>query len=329
MSGHALVVGEALVDVVRRAGTDPVEHVGGSPLNVAVGLGRLGRAVQFTTRIADDPRGTRILGYLVDSGVSLTPGSAAADRTATAQAMIDETGSASYEFDIAWEPVAPPPTVDAVLVHTGSIATVLGPGCELVAELVAQQAVSSTVSFDPNVRPALIGDPARGRARIDRLVALADVVKASDEDLGWYAPDRDPVDTARGWLSRGPAIVAVTRGAKGSVAVCAAGTVEIPAVEADVVDTVGAGDAFTAGLLDGLWTRNLLGVEKRDALRAIGTDALREVLTTAAWTSALTVARAGADLPTRAEREAARESGGRVRRPPSRKTPSQKSPSAT
>ncbi|MGW0027472.1 carbohydrate kinase family protein [Rhodococcus sp. NPDC003383] len=307
MNGHALVVGEALVDIVQRDGKEPVEHVGGSPLNVAVGLGRLGRAVRFTTRVADDPRGTRIIDHLAGSGVSLTPGSAAAERTATAQATIDDRGAAHYEFDIAWDPVEPPPTVDAVLVHTGSIAVVLEPGCDLVAELVAQQSSASTVSFDPNIRPALISDVARGRARIERLVALADVVKASDEDLAWFAPDRDPLDTARDWLSRGPAIVVVTRGAEGAVAVCAAGVVEVPAVQVEVADTVGAGDAFTAGLLDGLWTRGLLGADRREALRAITVDDLRDVLGTAAWTSALTVARAGADLPTRAERDAAQE----------------------
>ncbi|MFF0240643.1 carbohydrate kinase [Rhodococcus pyridinivorans] len=307
MNGHALVVGEALVDIVHRGGAEPVEHVGGSPLNVALGLGRLGRPVQFTTRVGTDARGRRIVDHLAASGVSLTPGSAAAERTATAQAEIDEKGSATYEFDIVWDPVEPPPSVDAVLVHTGSIATVLEPGCDLVAELVAQQAGTSTVSFDPNVRPALIDDPARGRERIERLVSLADVVKASDEDLTWFAPDRDPLDTARDWLSRGPAIVAVTRGEQGAVALCAAGTVEVPAVRVEVVDTVGAGDAFTTGLLDGLWTCGLLGADRRERLRGIGIDDVREVFDIAAWTSGLTVARAGADLPTLADRTAARE----------------------
>ncbi|MEU5841931.1 carbohydrate kinase [Rhodococcus sp. NPDC047139] len=307
MNGHALVVGEALVDIVRRAGSEPVEHVGGSPLNVALGLGRLGRAVQFVTRVGADERGTRIVEHLTAAGVALTPGSTSADRTATAQAELDEKGSARYEFDITWDPVEPPMTADVVLVHTGSIATVLEPGCDVVAELVALQSRTSTVSFDPNIRPALIADPARGRARIERLVTLADVVKASDEDLEWFAPGRDPLDTAREWLSRGPAVVAVTRGGAGAVAVCAAGTVEVPAVQVEVVDTVGAGDAFTAGLLDGLWSFGFVGIERQERLRDIGTAELRAALETAAWTSALTVARAGADLPTLAERVAARK----------------------
>ncbi|MEE2035275.1 carbohydrate kinase family protein [Rhodococcus chondri] len=305
MNGHALVVGEALVDIVHRGGDDPVEHVGGSPLNVAVGLGRLGRTVHFMTRLAADERGRRIIEHLDSSGVHLTPGSAAASRTATAKAVLDPEGRATYEFDIDWHPVVPPPTVDALLIHTGSIATVLEPGCDTVAELVAQQSATSTVSFDPNIRPALIADEQRGRARIEHLVGLSDIVKASDEDLAWFAPGQDPVVTAREWLSRGPAIVAVTRGSGGALAMSAAGTVDIPAVQVDVVDTVGAGDAFTAGLLDALWTQKLLGADRRDTLRGIRTDALRAALETAAWTSALTVGRAGADLPTREQRDRA------------------------
>lgn len=302
-AGHALVVGEALVDIVRRDGAEPVEHVGGSPLNVAVGLGRLGRTVRFVTDIGTDTRGLRIAAHLAESRVVPTPGSTAATRTATAVATIRDDGAATYEFDVGWRPAAPPVTVDAVLVHTGSIATVLEPGCGVVAELVARQSVTATVSFDPNVRPALITDPDRGRDRIERLVATADVVKASDEDLAWFAPGRDPLDTARDWLSRGPAIVAVTRGAGGAVALCAAGEVAVEAHTVDVVDTVGAGDAFTAGLLDALWELGLVGADRRAELRGIGIERLRRVLEVAAATSALTVARAGADLPSRADRD--------------------------
>lgn len=305
MSGHALVVGEALVDIVRRGESEPVEHVGGSPLNVALGLGRLGRPVHFVTRVAADPRGNRIIEHLAGSGVVLTPGSAAAARTATAQATLDHSGAATYEFDITWDPVEPPPTVDAILAHTGSIATVLEPGCDLVADLVAQQAATATVSFDPNIRPALIGDDEAGRTRIERLVDLADVVKVSDEDLSWYAPGRDPADIARDWLSRGPAVIAVTRGDKGAFALCRAGTADVDVVRVEVVDTVGAGDAFTTGLLDALWSLGLLGAERRSDLHAISVADLRWAMDTAAVTAGLTVARAGADLPTRDERDRA------------------------
>lgn len=303
-AGRALVIGEALIDIVER-GDDVSEHVGGSPLNVAVGLGRLGRGVDFLTHIGDDVRGRRIAEYVEHSGAALVTGSRSASRTPTAVATLDDEGKAAYEFDIEWQlsgtPEVPPP----VVVHTGSIATVLEPGCRATAALVDTYRPSATVSFDPNVRPALIDDDAAARGRIERLVERCDVVKVSDEDLRWIEPNRTPKQTARTWLGLGPSIVAVTLGDQGAFAVCEAGTARIAAMPVEVVDTVGAGDAFMAGILDALWTLDLLGAERRRALRAVGLDALHSMLHTAALSSALTVSRAGADLPDRATRDAA------------------------
>ncbi|ATQ31342.1 carbohydrate kinase [Rhodococcus ruber] len=302
MNGHVLVLGEALVDIVRRGPARPVEHVGGSPLNVAVGLGRLGRDVEFVTHIGDDDRGRRIVRHLADSSVRLAAGSSTAPRTPTATATLDENGAATYEFDLEWQLPDPRPEPGAGHVHTGSIAALLEPGCEAVAALLDRHVPTATISYDPNVRPALVGDDPRTRDRITRFVAGADVVKASDEDLRWFAPDRDPRDVAQEWLALGPALVAVTLGAGGAVAVARSGAVDVAAHPVEVVDTVGAGDAFMAGLLDALWTQELLG--DREGLHGIEPDALRAALDVAARTAALTVARPGADLPTRGERDA-------------------------
>jgi fructokinase len=295
----SLVIGEALIDIVTASGGATTEYVGGSPLNVAVGLGRLGRPVEFVTRIGDDTRGRSILRHLEESGVSLASGSVTAERTATAHATLDSAGAATYEFDIEWDLPSPSGASSPMLVHTGSIAAVKEPGCDVVADMLDRRRSSATLSYDPNVRPVLITDRERARRRIEHLVAMSDIVKVSDEDLRWYDGDRDPVDIARDWLSRGPAMVAVTRGAEGAFAVCAAGLVEVAARPVEVVDTVGAGDAFMAGLLDGFWAHGFLGAESRAALHAIEPDELRNVLDNAVLTSGLTVARAGADLPTR------------------------------
>jgi fructokinase len=311
MTRTALVVGEALIDVVMRDGLTIGEHVGGSPLNVAVGLARLGRQVDFLTWIGDDERGRRIAEHLRVAGAHLADGSVCATRTATALATLDENGSATYLFDLEWRLPTSAQTAPLVM-HTGSIATVLEPGCTDVAALIDAYSPAATITFDPNVRPPLIDDPNAARARIESVVTRADVVKASDEDLRWVEPGTAPDDVAARWLSMGPAIVAVTQGSSGAYGVCRTGTVRIPAHPADVVDTVGAGDAFMAGLIDALWSRDLLGAENRDALRAVKTDALRRVLDVAALSSALTVARAGADLPDRATRDhAARVAGHR------------------
>lgn len=308
---RALVIGEALIDIVERAGSR-TEHVGGSPLNVAVGLARLGRTVDFLTHIGDDERGRRIVDYVETAGAQLVTGSTSAARTSTALATLDEQGSASYEFDIEWQLTGTPEVGPPLVVHTGSIAAVLEPGCRATAALVDTYHPSATVAFDPNVRPALIEegsqDAQAARDRIDRLIERCDVVKASDQDMRWLDPGRFPEQIAQTWLTLGPSVVAVTMGERGSFAVCAAGLVRVPAFEVDVVDTVGAGDAFMTGLIDALWTLGLLGAQRRRDLAQIGTGALTTVMRTAAMSAALTVSRAGADLPDRATRDAALKS---------------------
>lgn len=305
MSETALVVGEALIDIVRHKGETLGEHVGGSPLNVAVGLALLSRRVDFLTLVADDRRGRRIADYLHDAGVHLADGSFAASRTATALAELDETGAATYQFDIDWQ-IAPDVKVTAPLVlHTGSIGTALAPGCEGVAALIDEHASTTTICFDPNIRPAFFTDADDARTRVEAIVARADVVKASDEDMRWLAPDSTPEELAARWLAMGPALVAVTFGGLGSYAICRAGDVRVAAYPTEVVDTVGAGDSFMTGLIDAIWDLGLLGGNRRAQLHGIGTVALRKVLKVAALSSALTVARAGAVLPDRATRDRA------------------------
>lgn len=301
---RGLIIGEALIDMMCKEVDGRSEHVGGSPLNVAVGLARLGRGVDFLTHIADDSHGRQIARYLKNAGVQLVPGSVDARRTPTAMATVGADGSASYEFDLDWRLSGTPPVPPPLLVHTGSIAAVREPGCLAVAALLDTYRVSATVTFDPNVRPSLIVDRDQARERIDNLVGRADVVKVSDEDLRWLVPERAPLDTARSWLACGPAIVALTQGDRGASAWCAAGRVEVPAEPVDVVDTVGAGDAFMVGLLDTLWGRGLLGGDRRNELRRITLDTLASALEVAATASALTVARPGADLPDRAALQA-------------------------
>ena len=298
----ALVIGEALIDIVEHPDTEEgtTEHVGGSPLNVAVGLARLGRDVDLLTYIGDDERGRRIAEYVKASGARLVPGSVSAGRTPTAVATVADDGSATYRFDLDWQLSGTPPVAPPLLVHTGSIAAVRGPGCLAVAALLDAYRVSASVTFDPNVRPSLIADRDQARERIEHLVERSDIVKVSDEDLRWIDPNHEPERTARTWLASGPALVALTSGDRGSAAFCAAGETRVPAREAQVVDTVGAGDAFMVGLLDALWGQGLLGADRRADLSRIGLDALTAALQAASLSSALTVGRAGADLPDRA-----------------------------
>jgi len=307
MGDTALVVGEALIDIVEHQGQALGEHVGGSPLNVAVGLALLGRRVEFLTWIGGDRRGQRIADYLHDSGVHLAAGSTGASRTATAVAELDQNGSATYTFDIDWQ-ISPSAIAEEPLVlHTGSIAAALEPGSSRVDGLIDKHKTTATITFDPNIRSAFFENAEQALARVEAVIARSDVVKASDEDMRWLAPESSPEQLAGRWLALGPAIVAVTFGADGSYAVCAGCEQRISAYPAGVVDTVGAGDSFMAGLIDALWDAGLLGANRREQLRAIRAYALRRVLRTAALSSALPVARPGAALPDRATRDRAAE----------------------
>ncbi|MGC0144535.1 carbohydrate kinase family protein [Pseudactinotalea sp. Z1732] len=299
----ALVVGEALVDVVRDAGGHVTEHPGGSPANVAIGLSRLGRPVRLSTWFGSDAHGDLVRAHLTGAGVDLTRGSDGAERTSTALARLDSDGAAQYTFDLEWR--VPATTVDehVRVLHAGSIAATLPPGADEVARLLNGGATHATISYDPNVRPTIMGEVGPARERIEALVASADVVKVSDEDLTWLYPEQDPIASARNWAHRGPALVVVTRGGSESVGLCAAGEVRDPSPLVSVVDTVGAGDSYMAALLDALWRADLLGASRRRALHRIGTTGLRAAMTHAAAAAALTVSRAGANPPSRDELE--------------------------
>ena len=177
-------------------------------------------------------------------------------------------------FDIEWQLAGTPEVAPPLVAHTGSIATVLEPGCRATAALLDAYHLSATVTFDPNVRPALIKDADIARNRIDRWIERCDVVKASDEDMRWIDPNRSPEQIARTWLGLGPSIVAVTMGGQRRVRDVRGGTARVPALRVNVVDTVGAGDAFMTGLIDALWSLGLLGAERRAPPGRIGEDAL-------------------------------------------------------
>ncbi|MDX2814872.1 carbohydrate kinase [Streptomyces sp. PA03-5A] len=304
-----LVAGEALTDVVVGPDGTRQAHPGGSPANTALGLARLGHPVTLATRIGRDAHGDALVERLVEGSVALLPGSVVDAPTSTARAELDGSGSAAYRFDITWDL----PPVGSLGVpghlHTGSIATALEPGAgRLLALVAAVRRRGHTVSYDPNLRPALLGPPETERPRVERLVALADVVKASEEDLGWLHPGRDPGDVAADWARRGPRLVVLTRGAGGAEAHWApGGRHRVPAHRVEVVDTIGAGDAFMAGLLAGLLSAGLLGgAAARGRLSAAADGgpvplAVADALELAARVAALTCGRAGADPPFLAE----------------------------
>ncbi|MGA5064143.1 carbohydrate kinase family protein [Streptomyces exfoliatus] len=305
-----LVIGECVADIVRApagSGTADRVHPGGSPANVAYGLGRLGRDVTLLTQLADDPTGRLIADHLKGAGVRVEIGGVPA-RTPSAVVGLDAHGQAAYTFHITWtleEGQAPlAPGFAPAHVHIGSIAAVTAPGSAAVLAVTERLRDRATVSYDPNVRPELMGDHTDAVRRVERCVALSDLVKASDEDLAWLYPGESPHTVATRWLALGPAVVLVTRGAAGSLALTRRETVTADAPPVSVVDTVGAGDSFMSAVLD------TLAGQGREALGGLGAASLAGLLRRAGAAAAVTVSRAGAQPPDRAELDAARREFG-------------------
>ena len=187
------------------------------------------------------------------------------------------------------------------MAHTCSLGAVLLPGADDVRALLGRLRERSTVSYDVNARPAVTGTGPDVVERVERMVAVADLVKASDEDLEALYPERTYADSAAALLELGPAAVVVTRGAEGALWMDREAPVEISSRPVRVADTIGAGDTFGAGLLDALWERGRLGAEDRAALAALPRAEVAEVLEHAARAAAVTVSRPGADPPYRHE----------------------------
>ena len=307
MAGAGLIVvaGEALVDLVPAPGETLAAHPGGGPFNTARALGRLGRPVAYLGRVSTDRFGARLAGLLAADGVRLDAHVRTADPTTLALVELDEHGTARYRFYTdgtaaagltETEALAALPA-DAGYLHIGTLGIVLEPVAAALEALARELHGRALVMLDPNVRPSILADPASYRARLGRLLARADVVKVSEEDLDWLAPGVPPRDAARALLDQGPAVVLLTLGGDGAVALTAGRATDVAAPAVDVVDTIGAGDAFSGGWL-AWWSEQGLGrAELGDVARVEAATRF------ACRVAARTCERAGATPPHRAELE--------------------------
>jgi fructokinase len=304
MSETMLVVGEALTDCSKRADSI-TETPGGSPMNVAVGIGRLGHSILLAARVGNDPRGVAILDHARASNVALIDEVNGLPRTSSATATIAPDGSASYEFDLLWDiRESMLPAMAFSHVHTGSIGATLEPGSTGVLEiLTSQREAGASISYDPNARPSIMGTAADVLPRMEAIIGLSHIVKASDEDIAWLYPDRDEERVVQVWRDLGPSLVVLTRGAEGVLAFAGPHRVSLPTQAEHVEDTIGAGDSFMAGLLVALQERGYLG-SGVDRVGTISRADLVECVDYALSCAAITVSRVGANPPTRAELEA-------------------------
>lgn len=265
-----LVCGEALIDLFVGApspsGLSAEAVAGGSPFNVAIGIGRLGRPSAFLSTLSEDAFGAFLTDKLISAGVNTAYLQRYPNPTTLSVVATSASGHPQYTFyapdsaDRALKPEDLPPQLpsDVNAIAAGSYALGVEPIASAIETLLRREAGSRVISLDPNVRPRIVGDLRVYRERFERLLAHTNIVKASDEDIALLYPGQDLATSARAWLHRGPAIVVITRGAEGSLAFLSSSAIECAAPHIAVVDTVGAGDTFHAGLLAWFDAKGLL-----------------------------------------------------------------------
>ena len=304
-----LSCGDALIDFVPVRAADGREAVrpavGGSCLNIAVGLARLGIPSGFVGGISTDLFGRMIADHAAASKVDLRHATRTDHQTTLAfvRLIVGESQYAFYDAGTAsanWTYRRGSIAFDAIdAVHIGSTTLVHDRGAAEAGSLIADAKATATISFDPNCRPNLVHDQKAYRARMGAFAANADVVRMSDVDFEYLFGEEDFAARAAALLATGPSLVVVTRGTNGALAWHrAVGAVEVGAPGVDVVDTIGAGDSFQAALLFAL---HQLGRIERSSLQTIGAADLRRALSFACRCAALTCTRAGADPPRRNE----------------------------
>jgi fructokinase len=285
-------------------------RIGGSPLNVAFGLARMGQPVAFLGGISSGQLGERLAQALREEGVSLEAVHRSAAPTTISLIGLDAMGVPEYAFygEGAADRSLPPEALERVpatarALHVGSYTMVVGKTAKTQAQLVERAHGRLLVSYDPNLRLNVEPDVGVWRATLDWMLPRLDVLKLSDEDLHLLYPGVDPFAFAADCLEKGAGLVVLTRGGKGATAWHANGVVEAAPVKVDVADTVGAGDTFQAALLTRLAEIDALGPKP---VRALAPAALADVMGFAARAAAITCSRRGADLPRRAELTPAR-----------------------
>ena len=290
-----LVIGEALVDVVQRPGSDPEPHAGGSPFNVAIGLSRLDVPTVLAAQVGGDRYGDGLRWELDDSDVTLAELAPVPEQTSTANATLADDGSASYEFDLTWNPSELPDPSAFEAVHVGSLGTALEPGAALVAELVlSADVIGVPVSYDPNIRLAVEPDPEVWRRVFAAIAPHASILKMSDEDAAALFPGEEPADLVRR-LATDHGIVAITLGGEGAVIAAGDAFTSVPPADVRVVDTIGAGDSFMAAMLAWCATYDWPAAGELDATE------LTDLALYASSAAAITCSRPGADPPRTAE----------------------------
>lgn len=298
-----IVAGEALIDMTTldvdgKAAYLP--HPGGSPYNVAMGIGRLGQPVSFFGRISRDGFGQLLRRHIAASKVGLEYIREGDELTTLALVSPSESGEffSFYCENTADRLLIPgdlPANIPALAaLHFGSISLLLEPTASTLELLMRRESRRRLLTLDPNVRPFLIHNKDEYIERLSGWLEQVDLVKVSQADLEWLYPGESLEAIAQEWKRQGPALVIVTQGGSGAFAVSQGETIRVAAPKITVADTVGAGDAFMSGTLTWLSRSNALS---RAALEALRSEQIASLLSFAAKIAAITCTRVGANPP--------------------------------
>jgi len=293
------VVGEVLIDLIPDgSGRKPI--VGGGPANTAKALSKIGFDTQFIDGISTDEYGQMAKNDLVNAGVKLDYVKYSDKPTCLAIVSLSDSGSATYEFVIEntstfdftpdWLPN--PQTEKPALLHIGTLATAIEPGASVLYEWAKSVGKIAPIVFDPNIRPAVLGNRDEYLKKVEKWVVISSAVKVSDEDLHWLYPGGVINEIANNWLELGVELVVVTLGEKGITAYRKNEQISVDALTVVVADTVGAGDTVGAILAEAI---------VKDGLSSLSGVRLEMLLKRAAKAAAITVSRIGANPPSKDE----------------------------
>ena len=295
------VAGEVLIDLIPNS-SDRKPIVGGGPANTAKALSKLGIDTQFIDEISTDDYGQMAKDELVSAGVKLDYVKYSDKPTCLAIVLLNKSGSASYEFvientatfDFTTDWLPNPQTERPLLLHIGTLATAIEPGASVLFDWAQSVSKVAPIVFDPNIRPAVIGDRKQYVMQVERWVSISSAVKVSDEDIKWLYPSLEIEQVVKNWLAKGPSLIVVTYGDKGLAGYRDGEKVIVDAVKVVVADTVGAGDTVGAILVEAI---------VKDGLKVLSGVRLEMMLKRAAKAAAITVSRSGANPPTLKEIE--------------------------
>lgn len=297
------LAGEALIDFASVGEMLFQGYCGGSPLNTAVAVARLGQSAGYLSQFSTDLFGVRLRCHLEENGVDTR--FVLSHSAPSTLAFVAHDGETSrYQFlakDTADALYAPDPLPDlpeeTAFLHFGSVSLLVEPAATTITRLVERHRGRAIIVFDPNVRPTLIADPAAYRARCRGWIRASHLIKLSEEDAAYIAGSPDIDAAIAGWLDAGPLAVVLTQGARGArLFRRGSEPVAMLAFQVAVADTIGAGDTLTAATVVALLEHGVTHVQK---LSRLSDTEWREILRFAMAAAALNCTRHGANPPTR------------------------------